>query len=46
MREHLLELERTFEQVTAELAAPETAADPNQLRKLAKQYAELEKNNL
>lgn len=43
MREHLLELERTFEQVTAELADPEVASDPQQLRKLSKQYAELEK---
>lgn len=43
MREHLLELERTFEQVTAELADPEVATDPNKLRKLSKQYAELEK---
>ena len=43
MREHLLELERTFEQVTAELASPEVAADSVLLRKLSKQYAELEK---
>ena len=43
MREHLLELERTFEQVAAELASPEVAGDRNQLRTLSKQYAELEK---
>jgi peptide chain release factor 1 len=43
MREHLLELERTFEAVTAELARPEVASDPAQLRKLSKQYSDLEK---
>lgn len=43
MREHLLELERTFETVTADLADPEVASDPTQLRRLSKQYAELEK---
>lgn len=43
MREHLIELERTFETVTEELAQPEVASDPAQLRRLSKQYAELEK---
>ena len=42
MREHLEELERTFETVTAELASPEVAADPARLRRLSIQYAELE----
>lgn len=43
MREHLLELERTFETVTADLANPEVSSDPAELRRLSKQYAELEK---
>ena len=43
MREHLVELEKTFESVTAELAKPEVASDLARLRQLSKQYAELEK---
>lgn len=43
MREHLLELESTFESLTMELAKPEVASDPAQLRRLAKQYSDLEK---
>ena len=43
MREHLIELERTFESVAAELARPEVADDLAQLRKLSKQYSDLEK---
>jgi len=43
MRDHLIELEKTFENVTAELAKPEVAVDPARLRQLSKQYAELEK---
>ncbi|MHB9026000.1 MAG: peptide chain release factor 1 [Armatimonadota bacterium] len=42
MREHLVELERKFEEITEELAKPEVASDPAQLRRLSKQYAELE----
>jgi len=43
MREHLVELEKTFESVTAELSKPEAASDLARLRQLSKQYAELEK---
>lgn len=43
MREHLAELERTFEALSAELATPEVASDPARLRKMSKQYADLEK---
>ncbi|MHB0936281.1 MAG: peptide chain release factor 1 [Armatimonadota bacterium] len=43
MREHLIELEKTFETVTAELARPEVASDPARLRQLSKQYSDLEK---
>jgi peptide chain release factor 1 len=43
MREHLAELEKTFESLTEELAKPEVASDPAQLRKLSKQYSDLEK---
>ena len=43
MREHLIELEKTFETVTAELTRPEVASDPARLRELSKQYSELEK---
>jgi peptide chain release factor 1 len=43
MREHLAELERTFETLSGELAKPEVASDPAQLRRLSKQYVDLEK---
>jgi len=43
MREHLVELEKTFETVTAELARPEVTSDPARLRQLSKQYSDLEK---
>ena len=43
MREHLIELERTFEGISEELANPEVVSDPAELRRLSKQYAELEK---
>ncbi|HOS44306.1 MAG TPA: peptide chain release factor 1, partial [Armatimonadota bacterium] len=43
MREHLVELERTFESLSEELARPEVASDPARLRQLSKQYADLEK---
>jgi peptide chain release factor 1 len=43
MREHLAELERTYESISAELSKPEVASDPAQLRRLSKQYSELEK---
>jgi peptide chain release factor 1 len=43
MREHLIELEKTFAAVTEDLANPEIASDPARLRQLSKQYAELEK---
>jgi peptide chain release factor 1 len=43
MREHLVELERTFEALTDELASPELARDPARLRQLSKQYSDLEK---
>ncbi len=43
MREHLIELERTFESLTQELANPEVASDPARLRELSKQYSDLEK---
>ena len=42
VEERLREIEARFEQVEAELASPETAADPNRLRTLGKTYAELE----
>ena len=40
--DRLREIEARFEQVQADLASPETAADPNRLRTLGKSYAELE----
>jgi len=43
MREHLIELERTFESLTHELANPEVTSDPTRLRELSKQYSDLEK---
>jgi peptide chain release factor 1 len=43
MREHLIELERTFESLAEELANPEVASDPSRLRQLSKQYSDLEK---
>jgi len=43
MYEHLIELEKTFETVTAELARPEVTSDPARLRQLSKQYSDLEK---
>jgi peptide chain release factor 1 len=43
MREHLLELEKTFEGLADELAKPEVAGDPATLRRLSKQYSDLEK---
>ncbi|HEY3378169.1 MAG TPA: peptide chain release factor 1 [Armatimonadota bacterium] len=43
MREHLVELERTFEAISAELMRPEVVSDTAQLRSLSKQYADLEK---
>jgi len=43
MREHLLELEKTYENIAAELSTPEVASDPARLRQLSKQYSELEK---
>ncbi len=43
MREHLAELELTFESLSAELAKPEVASDPARLRQLSKQYSDLEK---
>ena len=42
VEERLREIEARFEQVEAELASPETAADPSRLRTLGKTYAELE----
>ena len=43
MREHLVELERTFESLAEELAKPEVVSDLARLRDLSKQYANLEK---
>jgi len=43
MREHLIELEKTYEHIAAELSTPEVAVDPARLRQLSKQYSELEK---
>ena len=43
MREHLIELEKTFESLSEELAKPEVASDPARLRQLSKQYSDLEK---
>ncbi len=43
MREHLEDLERTFEAVGEDLANPEVSSDPRRLRDLSKQYANLEK---
>jgi peptide chain release factor 1 len=40
--DRLEEIEVRFEQVQAELASPETAADPNRMRSLGKTYAELD----
>ena len=43
MREHLAELEQTFEALSDELAKPEVANDLDRLRQLSKQYSDLEK---
>jgi peptide chain release factor 1 len=43
MREHLEDLERTFESLSTELADPAVVGDPGRLRDLSKQYANLEK---
>jgi len=43
MREHLVDLEQTFENLAAELAKPEIASDLARMRQLSKQYADLEK---
>jgi peptide chain release factor 1 len=40
--DRLKEIEDRFEQVQAELASPETAADPGRMRSLGKSYAELD----
>ncbi|MHB9130259.1 MAG: peptide chain release factor 1 [Armatimonadota bacterium] len=42
MREHLAELERTFESLAEELANPEVASDPARLRQLSKQYSDMQ----
>jgi len=36
------EIEETYEQAEAELAAPDVAADPDRLRDLGKRFAELQ----
>ena len=41
MRERLDEIERLYEELSAELATPEVAADPNRLRELGKRHAEV-----
>jgi len=42
MRERLEEIERLYDELTAELARPEVAADPSRLRDLGKRHAELQ----
>jgi len=43
MKTNLIELEERFEAITAELSSPDIATDPVKLRKLSKEYSELEK---
>ncbi len=42
VEQRLEEIEARFEQVQTELASPQTAADPNRMRTLGKDFAELE----
>jgi peptide chain release factor 1 len=42
MRERLEEIERSYDELTRELSAPEVAADPARLRDLGKRHSELE----
>jgi len=43
MKTNLKELEERFEQITKELSSPDIANDPLKLRKLSKEYSDLEK---
>jgi peptide chain release factor 1 len=42
MRERLEEIERTYEELTAELSQPDVASDPSRLRELGKRHRRLE----
>jgi peptide chain release factor 1 len=42
MRERLDEIERTYEELTRELSAPDVASDPSRLRELGKRHRELD----
>ncbi len=43
MREHLLELEQTYESLGQELLDPNISSDPSRLHQVSKQYSDLEK---
>lgn len=43
MREHLIELEQTYETLGQELMDPNIASDPSRLHAVSKQYSDLEK---
>jgi peptide chain release factor 1 len=42
MRERLDEIERTYEELTRDLSAPDVASDPSRLRELGKRHRELD----